>query len=238
MTEKSGVYKYYNGNEYDDIYFKTKASLVVEDDNHKFVSKNDIAKWNGKANTTIASTTCDGLMSKDDKGKLNNIAEGANKYVHPTSSGSKHIPSGGSKKQILGYNGDGVAAWVDPIYQKYETSNIKVAQTTDISSKDYNFIEWRFYTCNKTEISSIYLEINSTKGTFNLEGVAGGNLFTEVCACRAGSSCWTITWKCTHRDGTWEKITLLNTKEITSIRVHTGGTNQVFEGGRILMKMY
>lgn len=32
-------------------------------------------------------------------------------YTHPTSSGHKHVPSGGSTNQILRYNGDGTARW-------------------------------------------------------------------------------------------------------------------------------
>ena len=35
-----------------------------------------------------------------------------NKYTHPTSSGNKHVPSGGSSGQFLGWSADGTAAWV------------------------------------------------------------------------------------------------------------------------------
>lgn len=52
-----------------------------------------------------------GLMSADDKKKLDGVEEGANKYVHPTTSGNKHIPSGGSSGQILRWYEDGTAAW-------------------------------------------------------------------------------------------------------------------------------
>lgn len=34
-----------------------------------------------------------------------------NKYVHPTTSGNKHIPSGGSSGQILRWSADGTATW-------------------------------------------------------------------------------------------------------------------------------
>ena len=43
--------------------------------------------------------------------KLAGIAEGANKYVHPTTSGNKHVPSGGSSGQILRWSADGTAVW-------------------------------------------------------------------------------------------------------------------------------
>ena len=50
-------------------------------------------------------------MSAADKTKLNGIASGANKYVHPTSAGNKHIPAGGSSGQILKWSAAGTAAW-------------------------------------------------------------------------------------------------------------------------------
>ena len=64
-------------------------------------------------NTTydVATTSTNGLMSAADKSKLNGIASGANKYSHPTSSGNKHIPSGGSSGQILRWSANGTAVW-------------------------------------------------------------------------------------------------------------------------------
>ena len=59
-----------------------------------------------------ATTSAAGFMSKDDKSKLDGIAANANNYVHPTSSGNKHIPSGGSSGQFLSWAADGTAKWV------------------------------------------------------------------------------------------------------------------------------
>lgn len=59
----------------------------------------------------LATSTTDGLMSSSDKSKLDGIAVGANKYVHPETSGNKHIPSGGSDGQILKWESDGTAKW-------------------------------------------------------------------------------------------------------------------------------
>lgn len=36
-----------------------------------------------------------------------------NKYTHPTSAGNKHIPTGGSSGQFLGYSASGTATWVN-----------------------------------------------------------------------------------------------------------------------------
>lgn len=67
-------------------------------------------------NTTYsdATQTNHGLMSAADKKKLDGVEEGANKYVHPTSPGYKHIPSGGEDSNILVWSEDGTAEWKFP----------------------------------------------------------------------------------------------------------------------------
>ena len=56
-----------------------------------------------------------GLSSNDytaaEKQKLAGIAPGANAYTHPTTSGNKHIPTGGSAGQFLKWSADGTAVW-------------------------------------------------------------------------------------------------------------------------------
>lgn len=64
-----------------------------------------------KADKTVASTSSNGLMSKEDKVKLNGISAEANKYTHPNTAGNKHIPAGGASGQILKWSADGTAAW-------------------------------------------------------------------------------------------------------------------------------
>jgi hypothetical protein len=67
-------------------------------------------------NTTYsdATTSAAGLMSAADKTKLDGIETGANNYTHPTTAGNKHIPTGGSSGQLLGYSASGTAKWVAP----------------------------------------------------------------------------------------------------------------------------
>lgn len=69
--------------------------------------------WATPTNTTYgdATTSAHGLMTAADKAKLNGIASSANNYSHPTSSGNKHIPAGGSAGQILRWSADGTATW-------------------------------------------------------------------------------------------------------------------------------
>jgi hypothetical protein len=53
-----------------------------------------------------------GLMSGADKAKLDGVADNANNYVHPTTAGNKHVPTGGVAGQVLVYGGSsGTAAW-------------------------------------------------------------------------------------------------------------------------------
>ena len=71
------------------------------------------AQWGTDKDTTPAKATteADGLMSKEDKTKLNGIAANANNYTHPTGAGNKHIPAGGSSGQILKWSEVGTAVW-------------------------------------------------------------------------------------------------------------------------------
>lgn len=48
------------------------------------VTSNIQTQLNGKASTSVATTSANGLMSSSDKSKLNGIAEGANNYTLPT----------------------------------------------------------------------------------------------------------------------------------------------------------
>ena len=47
------------------------ATMITEDSSHRFVSDSQISTWNSKADTTVASTSKNGLMSSTDKTNLN-----------------------------------------------------------------------------------------------------------------------------------------------------------------------
>lgn len=72
---------------------------------------NIVKEVNGKAQNTKATTSQDGLMSKEDKTKLDGVATNANNYTHPNTSGNNHIPAGGAIGQILRWSADGTAVW-------------------------------------------------------------------------------------------------------------------------------
>lgn len=75
-----------------------------------------------------ATTSSSGFMSYSDKSKLNGIDDNANYYTHPTTSGNKHIPSGGSSGQFLKYSSSGTATWATP-----------TISDVDLKYKDYSF---------------------------------------------------------------------------------------------------
>lgn len=102
----------------DNGFYKVTVDGTGHVSNVKTVEKADITGLGiPEQDTTYdaATTTANGLMSSTDKAKLDGIAEGANKYVHPTTAGNKHIPTGGKTGQVLKYGGSsGTAAWADP----------------------------------------------------------------------------------------------------------------------------
>ncbi len=81
---------------------------VAEALNQAIINKAD------KNHTHAAATqSTAGFMAAADKTKLDGVETGANKYVHPTTSGNKHIPSGGAEGQVLRWGSDGTAEWGD-----------------------------------------------------------------------------------------------------------------------------
>lgn len=65
----------------------------------------------------VDKETGKGLSTEDfttvEKNKLSGIEPNANNYVHPVTGGWRHVPSGGTSGQILGWAADGTAQWVD-----------------------------------------------------------------------------------------------------------------------------
>lgn len=94
------------------LYFwqKIKALLAgkVDKIDGKGLSTNDY--------TTAEKTKLAGLMN----------------YIHPTTSGNKHIPAGGSANQILGWSADGTAKWVN---EKDTTYSVMSGATVDADGK-------------------------------------------------------------------------------------------------------
>lgn len=58
-------------------------SIIKQDEDNRFVSDVQIRKWDDKADSDVATVEYNGLMSREDKLKLDNIDENANNYEHP-----------------------------------------------------------------------------------------------------------------------------------------------------------
>ncbi len=59
------------------------AADITQDTTHRFVTDTEKTTWNGKASTTVATQSANGLMSAADKKKLDGVAAEANNYQHP-----------------------------------------------------------------------------------------------------------------------------------------------------------
>ena len=65
-------------------------------------------------------------MTVSDKNKLDSIATGANKYIHPTTSGNKHIPAGGTSGNILRWGSDGTAVWGKEVMSESDKKKLEL----------------------------------------------------------------------------------------------------------------
>jgi hypothetical protein len=117
------------------LYFWNKLKAL-------FASKVD--KVDGKGLSTNDYTT-------DEKDKL----AGLSNYIHPTTSGYKHIPSGGATGQILRWSADGTAEWgVDNIYEDATQSVHGLMSTADKKKLD-DFRDASSYAL-KSDITQMY----------------------------------------------------------------------------------
>ena len=135
-TLNAGIDEFEFNIQYNPVFRMNKFGVYVE--GNIFQNGEQLDQIYAKL-TDIATTGAAGLMSADDKSKLDGIAERANNYVHPTTSGNKHIPSGGSSGQILRWSADGTAAWGDDNNTTYpvasDTTN-GLMSSTDKSKLD------------------------------------------------------------------------------------------------------
>ena len=61
------------------------ASMIVQNETNRFVTDEQIAYWNEKAENNVVSEISNGLMTPTLLKKLDSISEGANEYIHPES---------------------------------------------------------------------------------------------------------------------------------------------------------
>ena len=174
---------------------------------------NKADKNHGHGNATSSAA---GFMSKDDKAKLDGIASGANNYVHPTSSGNKHIPSGGSSGQFLGWSADGTAKWVG----NPNTDN-KVNVAADTTSET-------LYLTAATGAGTAGLKYNSGVKLNAKTGAITATTFVGALSGNASSA--TTAAKCTGNAASASKVNGTLTLQFngTTSKTFNGSLNQTF----------
>lgn len=112
--------------------------IEYEEDRIKFsthrISPSTGGSTSGSSYINGASSSKPGLMTVSDKNKLDSIATGANKYIHPTTSGNKHIPAGGASGNILRWGSDGTAVWGKEVMSESDKKKTR-------ASKNYSFFQ-------------------------------------------------------------------------------------------------
>lgn len=148
--------------------------------------------------------------------KLNGIETGANNYVHPTTSGNKHIPAGGKVGQFLTYANDGTAEWYDAYYAVDPDSKYPVQ-----SKAVYSHLE-NFY-AKKEDIVGMYKYKGSVADATKLPatGQVTGDVYNIVAASVYGGPGANVAWDGTRWDSLGEifQITSMTASEIDAICV-------------------
>ena len=85
-------------------------------------------------------------------------------YIHPTTSGSKHIPSGGSSGQFLGWSADGTAVWVgNPNWTTHLYAGAASNATANATSATTNAATYIVVCDNSTARNAV--QVTGTNGT-------------------------------------------------------------------------
>ena len=87
-----------------------KNYLTEHQDISNLATKDEVDK---KVDKELGKGLSEANYTELEKQKLQGVEDSANNYVHPTTAGYKHIPSGGATGQILTYSNDGTAQWAD-----------------------------------------------------------------------------------------------------------------------------
>lgn len=169
-----------------------------------------------------------GMMTATDKKKLDGIAANANNYVHPTTSGNKHIPSGGSSGQILRWSADGTAVWGNDNNTTYSDATQSTHGLMSVNDKKkldaypaYSTIQSTYAT--KSEITNMYKYCGSVASSDKLPttGQRVGDVYNIEAASKYGGAGMNVAWNGSAWDPLGEifTITAITNAEIDTICV-------------------
>lgn len=121
-----------------------------------------------KVDTIVGKVLSSNDFTDELKNKLNGVAENANNYSHPTTTGNKHIPSGGASGQILRWKENGTAEWGNDNNTTYGTAS---TTANGLMSKE-----------DKTKLNGIATgatKDNIKTGTSAPSGGANGDIYIQ-----------------------------------------------------------
>lgn len=186
--------------------------------------------WDTPANTTYndATQSAHGLMSTADKKKLDGIAANANNYTHPTTSGNKHIPAGGSAGQFLKWSADGTAVWANDNNTTYSDATQSIHGLMSVNDKEkldaypaYSSIQSTYAT--KSEITNMYKYCGSVASADKLPttGQRVGDVYNIEAVSKYGGAGMNVAWNGTAWDPLGEifTITAITNAQIDAICV-------------------
>lgn len=157
--------------------------------------------------TTHPASMITGLATVATSGSYNDLSNKPTipaAYTHPTTSGNKHIPSGGSSGQILRWSADGTAAWGADNNTTYSTAT----QSADglMSSSDKTKLDGIASGANKYSLP--------TASSSTLGGVkvgSGLSISNGVLSASGGSTAYKIPYgTCTTAESTTAKVATIS----------------------------
>jgi len=109
-------------------------------------------------------TITDGVLSATDTDTV---------YVHPTSAGNKHIPTGGAAGQFLKYSASGTAVWATPSYTTNTNTTYSAGTGLDLTSTTFSVEpDLRDGITHVGKDANNYIQFDSTNG--RIDFYAGG----------------------------------------------------------------
>lgn len=131
------------------LYVSTTAAPINENTTYTLT----------KSGSTITLTGSDGSTTS--------VADSNTTYTHPTTSGNKHIPAGGSSGQILRWSASGTAVWGADNNTTYTFSDGLSADGTTVSNSGVREIS------TGTSNGTISVNTNGTSANVSVKGLAG-----------------------------------------------------------------
>lgn len=192
----------------------------------------DSAKWdtiggsgttttiNGLSNSVLLEAGTNVSVVKDTTNNKLIINNTMSQYVHPSTSGNKHIPSGGTTGTVLGWASDGTASWITPnntssVGKVYATGQGEIFNdySNNIASGSYSHVEGSYNTAtsSSSHVEGIYNKVTSSyshvEGEHNQDSILSGY---------------------SHIEGSENKINVDNTIYVTS--AHIEGSQNTITG--------